>query len=61
MKESISITDVKILLHFAYKDLDDLYLKNIDNPLNENDYKSLKNAIDIIHKLYSSKWTKEFY
>ena len=61
MKDAISITDVKILLHFAYKDLSDLYLKNIDNPLNEKDYKSLKNAIDTIHTLYSSKWTKEFY
>ena len=61
MNDPISITEVKMLLHFVYKDLSDLSLKNIDNPLSEKDYKLLHNAIETVNKLYLSKWTKEFY
>lgn len=61
MNDPISITDIKVLLYYVYKDLGDFQLKNVDNPLNEKDYKKLHNAIETVNKLYLSKWTKEFY
>lgn len=57
----MSITEVRLTINIARRRAEYLKIKDIDNPMNEKDYKLLKDITNMIEQLDSSRWTKEFY
>ena len=57
----LSLTEVKIILHYTDDLITELSSKSVNNPMNENDYKKLYRISEAIQKINRCRWIKEYY